>query len=198
VADVSAHLVKDLRTKTGAGFMDCKKALSESDGDVEKAIEILRKKGLSEASKRAGKSTNQGSVGSYIHAGGKIGVLVEINCETDFVARTDQFQELVKNISMHIAAANPLYLDAESVSQEVLEKEKEIFRDQAKASGKPDNILDKIVEGKIKKYYAEVCLVNQAYVKDPDKKVNDVIKESVAALGENIQVKRFSRFALGQ
>ncbi|MBI2609532.1 MAG: translation elongation factor Ts [Deltaproteobacteria bacterium] len=197
MADVSANLVKDLRSKTGAGFMDCKKALAEAKGNVEKAVELLRKKGLSAASKREGRSTDQGLVGSYIHAGGKIGVLLEINCETDFVARTGDFTELVKNLSMHIAAANPLYLNVEAVPHEVLEKEKEIFREQTKTSGKPSNVIDKIVEGKVKKYFTEVCLLQQAYVKDPEKTVSEVVKETAAKLGENVQVKRFVRFALG-
>ncbi|MBI2027306.1 MAG: translation elongation factor Ts [Deltaproteobacteria bacterium] len=195
---VNALLVKDLREKTGAGFMDCKKALQEARGDVEGAMTILKKKGQAKASSRAGRTTEQGIVGSYIHAGGKIGVLVEINCETDFVARTADFTELVKNLSMHIAATNPLYIDIESVPHEVLEKEREIYREQVKESGKPDSVLDKIVEGKIKKYYTEVCLLEQLYIKDPEKKVDEIIKNSVATLGENIQVRRFARFALGQ
>ena len=196
--EVDALLVKDLRTKTGAGFMDCKKALEQSGGNVEKAIEYLRKKGIADASKRTGKTTNQGSVSSYIHAGGKVGVLVEVNCETDFVARTEVFQSLVKNIAMHVAAANPLYLDPEAIPHEVLEKEKEIFREQMKDQTKEPHIVDKIIEGKVKKYYTEVCLLEQPYVRDPDKKISDVVKEAIASLGENIQVKRFARFALGQ
>ncbi len=198
MADVDASLVKDLRVKTGAGFMDCKKALEQAQGNLEKAIEYLRKKGLSDAAKRSERSVNQGVVNSYIHGGGKIGVLVEINCETDFVARNEKFQELVKNVAMHVAAANPLYLDSTSIPPEVLEKEREIFRDQAKESGKPANVLDKIVEGKVKKYYSEVCLLEQPYVKDPGKKVDDILKEAISIIGENIKVRRFVRFALGQ
>ena len=197
MADVDASLVKDLRVKTGAGFMDCKRALEQSKGNFEKAIEFLRKKGLSDAAKRSERSTNQGLVNAYIHAGGKIGVLVEVNCETDFVARNEKFQELVKNIAMQVAASNPLYLDQESIPLEVLEKEKEIFRDQAKEGGKPANVLDKIVEGKVKKYCSEVCLLEQPFVKDPDRKVNDILKEAISVIGENIKVRRFVRFALG-
>ncbi|HLD73294.1 MAG TPA: translation elongation factor Ts [Bdellovibrionota bacterium] len=197
MADVDASLVKDLRVKTGAGFMDCKRALEQSKGNFEKAIEFLRKKGLSDAAKRSERSTNQGLVNAYIHAGGKIGVLVEVNCETDFVARNEKFQELVKNIAMQVAASNPLYLDQESIPSEVLEKEKEIFRDQAKEGGKPANVLDKIVEGKVKKYCSEVCLLEQPFVKDPDRKVNDILKEAISVIGENIKVRRFVRFALG-
>ena len=195
--EVDASLVKDLRVKTGAGFMDCKKALEQSQGNFEKAIEFLRKKGLSDAAKRSERLVNQGVVNAYIHGGGKIGVLVEVNCETDFVARNEKFQELVKNIAMHVAAANPLYLDQDSIPPEVLEKEKEIFRDQAKESGKPANVLDKIVEGKVKKYYSEVCLLEQPFVKDLDRKVSDVLKEAISIIGENIKVRRFVRFALG-
>ena len=198
MADVDASLVKDLRVKTGAGFMDCKRALEQSKGNFEKAIEFLRKKGLSDAAKRSERSTNQGLVNAYIHAGGKIGVLVEVNCETDFVARNEKFQELVKNIAMQVAASNPLYLDQESIPSEVLEKEKEIFRDQAKEGGKPANVLDKIVEGKVKKYCSEVCLLEQPFVKDPDRKVSDILKEAISVIGENIKVRRFVRFALGQ
>ena len=198
MADVDASLVKDLRVKTGAGFMDCKRALEQSKGNFEKAIEFLRKKGLSDAAKRSERSTNQGLVNAYIHAGGKIGVLVEVNCETDFVARNEKFQELVKNIAMQVAASNPLYLDQESIPPEVLEKEKEIFRDQAKEGGKPANVLDKIVEGKVKKYCSEVCLLEQPFVKDPDRKVSDILKEAISVIGENIKVRRFVRFALGQ
>ena len=198
MADVDASLVKDLRVKTGAGFMDCKRALEQSKGNFEKAIEFLRKKGLSDAAKRSERSTNQGLVNAYIHAGGKIGVLVEVNCETDFVARNEKFQELVKNIAMQVAASNPLYLDQESIPSEVLEKEKEIFRDQAKEGGKPANVLDKIVEGKVKKYCSEVCLLEQPFVKDPNRKVSDILKEAISVIGENIKVRRFVRFALGQ
>ena len=198
MAEVDASLVKDLRVKTGAGFMDCKRALEQAQGNFEKAIDFLRKKGLSDAAKRAERTTNQGVVNSYIHAGGKIGVLVEVNCETDFVARNEKFQELVKNIAIHVAAANPLYLDQDSIPPEVLEKEKEIFRDQAKEGGKPAHVLDKIVDGKVKKYYSEVCLLEQPFVKDPDRTIGDVLREAISVIGENIKVRRFVRFALGQ
>jgi len=167
---VSATDVKDLREKTGAGMMDCKKALTESDGDMEKAIDLLRKKGLSAAAKKADRIASEGAVGSYIHAGGKIGVLLEVNCETDFVAKTDEFQQLVKDLCMHIAAANPTCVRREEVPAAELEREKEIYKDQARQSGKPDNILDKIVEGKLDKFYGDVCLLDQVFVKDPDGK----------------------------
>jgi len=197
---VSALDVKDLREKTGAGMMDCKKALTESGGDMEKAIDILRKKGLSAAAKKADRVASEGVVGSYIHAGGKIGVLLEVNCETDFVAKTDEFQQLVKDICMHIAAANPSYVRREEVPAAELDREKDIYRDQAKASGKPENILDKIVEGKLEKFYGDVCLLDQIFVKDPDgkKKIKDIITEKVAKIGENISVRRFSRYQLGE
>jgi elongation factor Ts len=197
---VSASDVKGLREKTGAGMMDCKKALSESDGDMEKAVDILRKKGLSAAAKKSDRITSEGLVGSYIHAGGKIGVLLEVNCETDFVAKTDDFQQLVKDLCMHIAAANPSYARREDVPEAELAREKEIYKDQARQSGKPDNILDKIVEGKIEKFYGDVCLLDQVFVKDPDgkKKVKDIITEGVAKLGENISVRRFARYQLGE
>jgi len=197
---ISASDVKDLREKTGAGMMDCKKALTESGGDLEKAIDILRKKGLSAAAKKEGRIASEGQVGSYIHAGGKIGVLLEVNCETDFVAKTDEFQDMVKDICMHIAAASPAYVRRDEVPEDVLAREKEIYKDQARQSGKPDNILDKIVEGKLDKFYGDVCLLDQVFVKDPDgkKKVKDLITEKVAKIGENISVRRFVRFQLGE
>src|SRR5512143_4019354 len=174
---LSASDVKNLREKTGAGMMDCKKALTETNGDMEKAIDFLRKKGLSAAAKKSDRITSEGMVGSYIHAGGKIGVLLEVNCETDFVARTDEFQTLVKDICMHIAAANPQYVKRDEVSPAELEREKEIYKDQARQSGKPENILEKIVDGKMEKFYGDVCLLDQIFVKDPDgkKKISDII-----------------------
>lgn len=195
---ITAKMVQELRTKTGAGIMDCKRALTETDGDIEKAIEELRKKGLASAAKRAGRVTSEGLVASYIHAGGKIGVLVEVNCETDFVARTEQFQQLVKDISMHIAASNPLYLKREHVSEELLNKEREIYRAQFLDSGKPEKVVDKIVDGKMEKYFSEVCLYEQPFVKDTDRTVQELITESIAQLGENLNIRRFARFALGE
>jgi elongation factor Ts len=196
--EISANLVKELREKTGAGMMDCKKALSETSGDFEKAIEYLRKKGIASASKKAGRTTKEGSVSSYIHGEGKVGVLVEINCETDFVARTEQFRNFTKDVAMHIAAAQPQYVSPEQVPAEVIAKEKEIAIAQLAASGKPAAMLEKIAEGKLKKYYEDTCLMNQAFVKDPNKTIDQLLKESIAALGENIQIRRFSRFVLGE
>jgi elongation factor Ts len=195
---ITAALVNELRQKTGAGMMDCKKALEESAGDLEKAVEVLRKKGLSAAAKKAGRIATEGAIGSYIHMGGKIGVLLEINCETDFVSQNDIFQALVKDISLHIAANKPQYVLPEEIPADVLAKEKEIARDQALQSGKPAAVADKIVEGKILKYYDEVCLMNQAYLKDPEKKVSTIIQEMVAKIGENIKVRRFVRWELGE
>jgi elongation factor Ts len=196
--EISASQVKELRGRTGVGIMDCKAALAEAKGDVAEAEKILRKKGLSKAAKKAGRSTGEGVVGSYIHAGGKIGVLVEVNCETDFVARTEQFQGLVKDIAMHVAASSPRYVSREEVSEADLEGEKEIYRAQAAREGKPEKIVEKIVEGRMNKFYEEVCLLEQPFVKDPDRKVQDLVTEMVATLGENIQVSRFARFALGE
>ena len=196
--EISASLVKDLREKTGAGMMDCKKALTETSGDFEKAIEFLRKKGIASAAKKAGRATKEGAVTSYIHGEGKVGVLLEINCETDFVARTDHFRQLVKDVSMHIAAASPLYVRAEEVPAEVLAKEKEIAVAQMQASGKPAAVLEKIAEGKLNKYFEDNCLLNQAFVKDPSKTVEQLVKEAIAALGENISIRRFTRFVLGE
>lgn len=195
---ISASLVKELRDKTGAGMMDCKKALKETDGNFDQAVDFLRKKGIASAAKKAGRETNEGLVSSYIHGAGKVGVLIEVNCETDFVARTEQFKEFVKDLSMHIAAAAPQWVQPEDVPQEILQKEKEIAVDQMRESGKPENVLEKIAEGKIRKFYDENCLLKQGFVKEPDKKIEDLIKETVAALGENISVRRFSRFALGE
>ena len=194
---VTADMVKRLREQTGAGMMDCKKALSESNGDIDKAIEILRKRGLSAAEKKAGRKATEGLIGSYIHMD-KIGVLVEVNCETDFVARTDDFRQLVKDIAMHIAAANPAYLSREDVPQEIIEREKRIYREQIK--DKPEHVIDKIVEGKLEKFYTETCLMEQIFVKDPEhkQKIKDIVTEMIAKLGENIVVRRFVRFQLGE
>jgi elongation factor Ts len=196
--EITAAMVKELRTRTGAGMMDCKKALAEGKGDIDKAIEFLRVKGLSKAAKKAGRDTTEGLVVSYIHPGSKIGVLVQVNCETDFVARTEEFQTFAKNIAMQVAAAAPLGVTREDVPGEVLEKEREIFRTQALEQKKPENIVEKIVDGRIEKFYAEAVLLDQVFIKDNDKKVADLLKETIAALGENIKIARFSRFQLGQ
>ena len=196
--EVSANAVKELREKTGAGMMDCKKALAETGGDVQKAIDHLRQKGLAAAAKKADRVAADGAVGAYVHPGGKIGVLVEINCETDFVARTAEFQSLLKDIAMQVAAANPRYLRREEVPAAELDKEKAIYRQQALETGKPEKVVDKIVEGKIERFYSEACLLEQAFIKDPDKKVTDILNESIGRLGENIQIRRFSRYHLGE
>jgi elongation factor Ts len=196
--EVSASLVKELREKSGAGMMDCKKALAETAGDMQKAFDFLRLKGLAAAAKKADRMATDGAVGAYVHAGGKIGVLVEINCETDFVARTAEFQTLLKDIAMQIAAANPRCLRREEVAVADLDKEKEIYRQQALDSGKPEKVVEKIVDGKIDKFYSEVCLLEQAFIKDPDKKVLDIVNDAIARLGENIQVRRFARYSLGE
>lgn len=196
--EVNANAVKELREKTGAGMMDCKKALAETGGDVQKAIDHLRQKGLAAAAKKADRVAADGAVGAYVHPGGKIGVLVEINCETDFVARTAEFQSLLKDIAMQVAAANPRYLRREEVPAAELDKEKEIYRQQALETGKPEKVVDKIVEGKIERFYSEACLLEQAFIKDPDKKVTDIVNESIGRLGENIQIRRFSRYHLGE
>jgi elongation factor Ts len=198
MADISAELVKKLRDQTGAGFMECKAALIEAKGDLEAAITILRKRGLASAAKKAGRTTSQGAVGSYIHMGGKIGVLVEVNCESDFVARTDQFGALVKEIAMHIAAADPKYVRRDEVPPAVLEKEKDIYRSQFTQSGKPENVIDKIVEGKLDAYYSQVVLLDQPFIRDPALKVSQVIAEATAKMGENITVSRFARFKIGE
>ena len=198
MADVSAQLVKELREKTSAGMMDCKKALSETAGDMAKAEEWLRKKGLAKAGSKAGRVAAEGAVGSYIHMGGKIGVLLEINCETDFVARTDAFQALVKDVAMHIAALNPRWARREEVPADVVVKEKEIYRTQVKESGKPEKAWDKIVEGKLEKFYSEFCLVDQPFAKDQTKPVKQIVDEAIAKTGENIQIRRFARFQLGE
>jgi len=194
---ISAELVKNLREKTGAGMMECKKALTESNGDFEKATAILRKKGLASALKKAGRTTSEGLVDSYIHMG-KIGAMLEVNCETDFVARTDDFKELVKDIAMHIAAASPLYLKRDDVPQDTIEREREIYR--AQVTDKPLHIVEKIIEGKLEKFYTDTCLLDQLFIKDPEqkKRIQDIITEKVAKLGENIVIRRFTRFQLGE
>jgi len=191
---ISASQVKELRQLTGAGMMDCKKALTETNGNMEKAIEYLREKGLAAAAKRSGRIATEGLVESYIHGGGRIGVLIEVNCETDFVAKTDEFKELVKDLAMQVAASNPLYVSREEVTQEVIDKEKSILRAQALNEGKPEKIVEKMVEGRIEKFYKEVCLLEQPFIKDPDKSVKDLVTEKIAKIGENIQVRRFARF----
>ncbi|HWV39416.1 MAG TPA: translation elongation factor Ts [Vulgatibacter sp.] len=198
MAEITAAAVKELREKTGAGMMDCKKALTANDGDMEKAIDWLRQKGLSAAAKKAGRAATEGAVASYIHGNGRIGVLVEVNCETDFVARNEAFQELVKDIAMHIAAAAPMYVRREEVEPAVLERELEVYRGQLREQGKPEKIWDKILEGKKEKYFQEICLLEQPFVKDPDKTVQDLVNEAVAKIGENISVRRFARFVLGE
>jgi len=192
---ISADAVRDLREKTGAGMMECKKALVESGGEFEKAIDLLRQRGLATAAKKAGRTASQGLIGSYIHMD-KIGVMIEVNCETDFVARTDDFKELVKDLAMQIAAANPGYVSREEVPQDVIEREKEIYR--AQVTNKPPQVVEKIVEGKLEKFFSDTCLVDQVFVKDPDKKIKDVITEKVAKVGENIVVRRFVRYQLGE
>ena len=194
---ISSVTVKDLREKTGAGIMDCKRALADAGGDLEKAIDILRQKGLSAAAKKASRQTKEGVIGSYIHGGGRIGVLVEVNCETDFVARNSEFQELVKDIAMQIAAANPSYVSREDVPAAVLDKERGIYKVQAKESGKPEHVLDKIVEGKVEKFYIDACLLEQVFIKDPSVSINEIIKQKIVKTGENISVKRFTRYQLG-
>jgi elongation factor Ts len=198
MAEISANAVKELREKTGAGMMDCKKALTEAGGDFTKAEDVLRKKGLSAAAKKSGRIASEGAVSSYIHMGGKIGVLVEVNCETDFVARTEGFQSLVKDVAMQIAAASPLYVRREDVPPELIAKELEIARHQAKEQKKPDAIVEKIAQGKVDKYYKEVVLMEQAFVKDDKKTMQTVITDAVAKIGENIQIRRFARFVLGE
>jgi elongation factor Ts len=196
--DISATMVRDLREKTGAGMMDCKKALTESEGNFEKAVDYLRQKGLATAAKRAGRVASEGRIGSYIHAGGKIGVMVEVNCETDFVAKTDDFQNFAKDLSMQIAASNPLFVRREEVPPEALEKEREIYRIQAREAGKPDKVIDKIVDGKLEKYYGEVCLLEQVFVKDTDLKIQDLLNGLIGKLGEKIEIRRFARFQVGE
>ncbi len=195
--EITAELVKDLRERTGAGMMECKKALVATNGDIGEAEVLLRKQGIASAGKKAARATSQGLIGSYIHAGGQLGVMVEVNCESDFVARTDDFQELVHDVAMHIAAADPKYLRREDVPADVLEKEKEIARDRARNEGKPEKILDRIVEGRLAKFYEEVCLLEQPFVKEATLTIEQLVKTKIAKLGENITVARFVRFKVG-
>ena len=195
---IDAKVVKVLRERTGAGMMDCKKALLETNGDLEKAVDHLRKTGIAKAEKKGQRTTKEGLIFSYIHHGGKLGVLLEINCETDFVAKTEGFNDLAQNLSMQIAATNPIALDRESIEKKVINREREIFTDQAKSEGKPDNIIEKMVEGRLSKFFQESCLMEQTYIKDSDKKVNDIFTETIATLGENISINRYVRFAIGE
>lgn len=195
--NITSQMVKELRDKTNAGMMDCKKALTETEGDMEKAVDLLRQKGLAVAQKRAERATSEGVIESYIHAGGKLGVMVEVGCETDFVAKTDDFKAFARDIAMHIAASNPVAVSREEVPAEMVEREKDIYKAQALDSGKPENIIDKIVTGKIDKYISEVCLLEQKFVKNPDLSVQDLLNELIAKMGENISIKRFARFQIG-
>jgi len=195
---ITASLVKDLRERTGAGMMECKKALAETNGNVEQAIEVLRKRGLSRASTKAGRSAKQGLVYAYIHPGDQVGVLLELECETDFVARTDEFRDLAKNFAMQVAAAGAQAVDRAGVDPGLIERERAILLEQARATGKPEAILQKIVEGKIEKYYEEICLLEQSYIRDPDRKVKDLLDQAIAKLGENIVVRRFAKFRVGE
>jgi elongation factor Ts len=198
LADITAQMVKDLRQATGAGVLDCKKALAKADGDIEEATKILREKGLAEAQKRMGRAASEGKIGTYIHAGSRVAAMVELNCETDFAAGTDLFNDLAHDLAMHVVAARPLYLTPDDVPEEVLAKEKEIYRAQVAESGKPDHIVERIVEGKLNKFFDEVCLTRQPYVKNGDVSVEELIKESIAKLGENIVIRRFVRMGVGE
>mgnify|MGYP003329435357 FL=1 len=195
---IDANTVKQLRDKTGAGMMDCKNALKESNGDLDGAVDFLRKSGAAKAEKKGSRATKEGLVYSYIHAGGRLGVMIEVNCETDFVAKTDGFVELCHNLAMQIAATNPISLDKNSVPEDIIAKEKEIYTEQAKSSGKPDNIIEKMVEGRLSKFFQENCLMEQAYIKDSDKKIADLMTETIATLGENITISKYIRFAVGE
>lgn len=196
--EITAQMVKELRQKTGAGMMDCKKALVEKDGDIEAAMQSLREKGIADASKRAGRAASEGVIGSYIHTGGKIGVLVEVNCETDFVARTDEFKDLVKNLAMQVCSENPACVSREDVPADLLEQERQICETQARQTGKPDNIIEKIVTGKLESFYARVCLLEQEFIRDRNVTIEEYIKSVMGKLGENIVVNRFARFQLGE
>jgi len=198
MAEISAALVKQLREKSGAGIMDCKSALKECDGDIEKASDFLRKKGLATAAKRAGRAMSEGVIESYIHMGGKLGVLVEVNCETDFVAKNDDFKAFAKNVAMHIAATGPVGIKEEDVPEDVVSREKDVYRGQALELGKPEKMIEKIVAGKLNKFFKENCLMNQAYVRNPDLTIADLINELIAKIGENITIKRFERFQIGE
>lgn len=195
---ITSQMVKELRDKTNAGMMDCKKALNETDGDMEKAVDLLRQKGLAVAQKRAARATSEGVIQPYVHAGGKLGVMVEVNCETDFVAKTDAFKEFAKDIAMHIAATNPAAINRDDVPEELIEREREIYKKQALDSGKPENIVDKIISGKMDKFFSEVTLLEQKFVKNPDLSIQDLLNEVIAKMGENISIKRFSRFQVGE
>lgn len=197
MAEITAEMVKNLREATNAGVLDCKKALSETAGDFEAAVEILRKKGLATAAKKASREANEGIIGTYVHGGSKIATLVEVNCETDFVARTEQFQQLAKDLAMHVTAARPLWVNREDVPGDTIDKEKEIYREQMAGSGKPAHVIEKIVDGKLDKWYSEVVLMEQPFIKDSDVVIKDLITSSIAALGENIKVRRFSRLEVG-
>mgnify|MGYP001555222852 FL=1 len=198
MSTITAAMVKQLREKSGAGMMDCKKALTETGGDMEKAVDFLRKKGLATAAKRAGRATTEGVVMPYVHTGGKLGVMVEVNCETDFVAKSDDFQDFAKNVAMHIAAINPLGIGPEDIPAELIDREKAIYIAQARETGKPDNVVEKIIEGKMAKFIKESCLMNQPYVKNPDITIADLLNELIAKIGENISIKRFVRYQIGE
>jgi elongation factor Ts len=195
--NITSQMVKDLRDKTGAGMMDCKKALSENAGDMEKAIDFLRQKGLAVAAKRAGRATSEGVIETYIHAGGKLGVMVELNCETDFVAKTDDFREFARDVAMHIAAANPVSLTREDVPVDIVERERQIYVQQALDSGKPENIVEKMVTGKIDRFLSEICLLEQQFIKNPEKSIQDMLTELIGKMGENVSIRRFVRFQVG-
>lgn len=195
---IDSKLVKELRDRTGAGIMDCKKALVEAEGDIEKAIEILRKLGIAKAEKKLDREAKDGRIDAYIHPGAKLGVLIEVNCETDFVASTDEFKELVHNLAMQVAATNPIAVKREDIPKEIIEREKKIYEEQARKEGKPEKVIEKIVQGRLEKFYQEVCLLEQPYIKDPNISVHDLIKQYIAKLGENIVVKRFARFRIGE
>ncbi|MGB4505164.1 MAG: translation elongation factor Ts [Syntrophaceticus sp.] len=195
---IKAELVKELREKTGAGIMDCKKALQESDGDMKKATIYLRERGLAAAAKKAGRATKEGRIDAYIHAGGKLGVLIEVNCETDFVAKTEDFQQLCRELAMQVAAANPIYVDRADVPQEKIDTEKSVLETQARNEGKPEKVIEKIVSGRMEKYYQDICLLEQPYIREPERTVRDLVNEYIAKLGENIVVRRFCRFQLGE
>jgi elongation factor Ts len=198
MSTITAAMVKQLREKSGAGMMDCKKALTETGGDMDKAVDFLRKKGLATAAKRAGRATTEGVVMPYVHTGGKLGVMVEVNCETDFVAKSDDFQDFAKNVAMHIAAISPLGITAEDIPEDLIAREKEIYIAQARETGKPDNVIEKIIEGKMAKFIKESCLMNQPYVKNPDITIADLLNELIAKIGENISIKRFVRYQIGE
>lgn len=198
MAEITAAMVKELRDKSGAGMMDCKKALQETDGNLEKSVELLRKKGIAAAEKRADRAANEGRIESYIHPGSKLGVIVEINCETDFVAKTDDFKNFAHDIAMHVAASSPKFINRENVDQESIDKEMEIYKDQAKSQGKPEAIIEKIAAGKLDKFYSEVCLMEQPFVKDPNISIKDLLTETISKLGENITINRFSRLKIGE